>query len=120
MLGPGDESLGNADQFGDWGIGLVGQPGQNKVGDRVVYDGDGSDGAAQPIRHAFTGYHHHLSGYEVVTRETSAPDWTQSIPVGNVASVTLDIAKDNLQFGVRAVDNAGHRSPVGFPVTVTT
>jgi hypothetical protein len=61
-----------------------------------------------------------LSGYEVVTRETSAPDWTQAIPVGNVTSVTLDIAKDNLQFGVRAVDKAGHRSPVGFPVTVTT
>jgi hypothetical protein len=61
-----------------------------------------------------------LSGYEVVTRETSAADWTQSIPVGNVTSVTLDIAKDNLQFGVRAVDKAGHRSPVGFPVTVTT
>jgi hypothetical protein len=61
-----------------------------------------------------------LSGYEVVTRETSAADWTQSIPVGNVTSVTLDIAKDNLQFGVRAVDKAGHRSPVGFPTTVTT
>src|ERR1700722_10762201 len=61
-----------------------------------------------------------LSGYEVVTRETSAADWTQAIPVGNVTSVTLDIAKDNLQFGVRAVDKAGHRSPVGFPVTVTT
>jgi hypothetical protein len=61
-----------------------------------------------------------LSGYEVVTRETSTPDWTQAIPVGNVTSVTLDIAKDNLQFGVRAVDKAGHRSPVGFPTTVTT
>jgi hypothetical protein len=61
-----------------------------------------------------------LAGYEVVTRETSAPDWTGAIPVGNVTSVTLDIAKDNLQFGVRAVDQAGHRSPVGFPVTVTT
>ena len=61
-----------------------------------------------------------LSGYEVVTRETSASDWTQAIPVGNITSVTLDIAKDNLQFGVRAVDKAGHRSPVGFPVTVTT
>jgi hypothetical protein len=61
-----------------------------------------------------------LTGYEVVTRETSAADWTQSIPVGNVTSVTLDIAKDNLQFGVRAVDKAGRRSPVGFPATVTT
>jgi hypothetical protein len=55
-----------------------------------------------------------------VTRETSAADWTQSIPVGKVTSFTLDIAKDNLQFGVRAVDKAGRRSPVGFPVTVTT
>jgi hypothetical protein len=61
-----------------------------------------------------------LAGYEVVTRETSAPDWTDAIAVGNVTSVTLDIAKDNLQFGVRAVDQAGHRSPVGFPATVTT
>jgi Peptidase family M28 len=61
-----------------------------------------------------------LAGYEVVTRETSAPDWTDAIPVGNVTSVTLDIAKDNVQFGVRAVDQAGHRSPVGFPVTITT
>ncbi|HTU72661.1 MAG TPA: M28 family metallopeptidase [Trebonia sp.] len=61
-----------------------------------------------------------LAGYEVVTRETSAPDWTDAIAVGNVTSVTLDIAKDNLQFGVRAVDQAGHRGPVGFPATVTT
>jgi hypothetical protein len=61
-----------------------------------------------------------LAGYEVVTRETSAPDWTDAIPVGNVTSATLNIAKDNLQFGVRAVDRAGHRSPVAFPATVTT
>jgi len=61
-----------------------------------------------------------LAGYEVVTRETSAPDWTDAIGVGNVTSVTLDVAKDNLQFGVRAVDQAGHRSPVGFPATVTS
>jgi Peptidase family M28 len=61
-----------------------------------------------------------LAGYEVVTRETSSPDWTDAIAVGNVTSVTLDIAKDNLQFGVRAMDKAGRRSPVGFPATVTT
>jgi hypothetical protein len=61
-----------------------------------------------------------LTGYEVVMRDTSAPDWTDAIPVGNVTAVTLDIAKDNVQFGVRAVDQAGHRSPVGFPTTVTT
>jgi hypothetical protein len=59
-----------------------------------------------------------LAGYEVVSRETSAPDWTNSVNVGNVTTVTLDIAKDNMQFGIRAVDTAGHRSPVGFPTTV--
>lgn len=61
-----------------------------------------------------------LAGYEVVMRETTSPDWTSATNVGNVTGVTLDIAKDNLQFGVRAVDQAGHRSPVAFPQTVTT
>ena len=59
-----------------------------------------------------------LAGYEVVVRQTTDPDWTQAIPVGNVTSATLNIAKDNVQFGVRAVDSSGHRSPVGFPQTV--
>jgi hypothetical protein len=56
-----------------------------------------------------------LVGYEVVMRETTAADWTSAIDVGNVTAVTLDIAKDNVQFGIRAVDKAGHRSPVAFP-----
>jgi hypothetical protein len=35
--------------------------------------------------------------------------------------VTLPLApKDNFHFGVRAVDTAGHRSPVAFPVTRST
>src|SRR6266480_3282938 len=48
-----------------------------------------------------------LARYEVVTRETTSPDWTDAIGVGNVTTVTLDIAKDNVQFGVRAVDQDG-------------
>jgi hypothetical protein len=56
-----------------------------------------------------------LAGYEVVLRETTAPDWTSAIRVGNVTTVTLDISKDNVQFGLRAVDQAGHRSPAAFP-----
>ncbi len=59
-----------------------------------------------------------LTGYEVTWRETSAADWTNVIPVGNVTAVTLDMSKDNVQFGVRAVDQAGHRSPVAFPQVV--
>jgi hypothetical protein len=56
-----------------------------------------------------------LAFYEVVTRETTAADWASAINVGNVTSVTLDISKDNVQFGLRAVDTAGRRSPVAFP-----
>jgi hypothetical protein len=56
-----------------------------------------------------------LAGYEVVMRETTAPDWTSAMDVGDVTTVTLDISKDNVQFGLRAVDQAGNRSPVAFP-----
>jgi hypothetical protein len=56
-----------------------------------------------------------LAGYEVVMRETTSPVWTSAVGVGNVTTVTLDIAKDNVQFGLRAVDKSGHRSPVAFP-----
>jgi hypothetical protein len=59
-----------------------------------------------------------LAGYEVVMRETTSPDWTSSTDVGNVTTVTLDISKDNVQFGVRAVDQDGNRSPAGFPQAV--
>jgi hypothetical protein len=59
-----------------------------------------------------------LTGYEVVMRETTAADWTSAINVGNVTTVTLDISKDNVQFGLRAVDQNGNRSPVAFPTVV--
>ena len=61
-----------------------------------------------------------ITGYEIVVRETTVPDWTETIPVGNVTSVMIDIAKDNVQFGVRAVDSNGNRSPVAFPTTTTS
>jgi hypothetical protein len=61
-----------------------------------------------------------LTGYEVVQRETTSPDWTNTTRVGNVTTVTLDVAKDNVQFGLRAVDQDGNQSPVAFPQTVTT
>ena len=40
--------------------------------------------------------------------------------MGNVTTVTLSISKDNVQFGLRAVDQAGNRSPVAFPAVVST
>jgi Zn-dependent M28 family amino/carboxypeptidase len=59
-----------------------------------------------------------LAGYEVVWRETTDADWTHVIPVGDVTTATIDLAKDNVQFGVRAVDRDGHRSPVAAPSPV--
>ena len=56
-----------------------------------------------------------LGGYEVLLRETTSPDWTNVVPVGNVTEVRLDTSKDNVFVGVRAVDTDGHRSPVAFP-----
>jgi hypothetical protein len=60
-----------------------------------------------------------LAGYEVLWRETTAPDWTHVIAVGDVTTATIDLSKDNVFFGVRAVDHAGHRSPVAAPLPGT-
>ncbi len=57
-----------------------------------------------------------LAGYEVVWRETTAPEWTHAIRVGDVTTATIDLSKDNVFFGVRAYDRAGHRGPVAYPV----
>ena len=57
-----------------------------------------------------------LAGYEVVWRETTAPDWQHVVKVGKVDNVTIDLSKDNVFFGVRAVDTSGHRSPAAAPL----
>ncbi|MBC3985343.1 M20/M25/M40 family metallo-hydrolase [Streptomyces buecherae] len=56
-----------------------------------------------------------LAGYEVVWRETTAAQWTHARPVGDTTRHTVDLSKDNVFFGVRAVNRAGLRSPVAFP-----
>ena len=57
-----------------------------------------------------------LAGYEVVWRDTTAAEWTNSIFVGNVTNYTAKgMSKDNVFFGVRAVDKAGNKSPVVYP-----
>jgi Peptidase family M28 len=67
--------------------------------------------------------------YEIVWRPTAAPDWTRSIAADRLASVsegkysnsgghyavTIPVSKDNVIFGVRAVDAHGHRSPAVVP-----
>jgi hypothetical protein len=60
-----------------------------------------------------------LAGYELLWRDSTEPDWTHVIPVGKVTTATVDISKDNVQFGVRAVDKSGHRSPAAAPAPAT-
>jgi Peptidase family M28 len=57
-----------------------------------------------------------LAGYEVVWREATEPDWTHGLMAGNVTTFTVNLAKDNVFFGVRSVDTAGRRRPVAFPM----
>lgn len=57
-----------------------------------------------------------IAGYEIAVRPTTAAEWTEFIPVGNVTTfVVKDRSKDNFFFGVRAVDKDGNRSPVVYP-----
>ncbi|HEX6879828.1 MAG TPA: M28 family peptidase [Terriglobales bacterium] len=53
--------------------------------------------------------------YEVVWRSTILPNWTDGKRVGTATSVTLPVSKDNVVFGVRAVDAEGHKSLVVPP-----
>ncbi|WP_371417450.1 M20/M25/M40 family metallo-hydrolase [Granulicella sp. S190] len=53
--------------------------------------------------------------YEVVWRETDQPVWTDSASAGAALSLKLAISKDNVVFGVRSVDPAGHRSVAVLP-----
>jgi hypothetical protein len=57
-----------------------------------------------------------IAGYELVWRETTEPQWTHALPLGNVTSYAVKgMSKDNFFFGVRAVDRDGNRSPVSYP-----
>ncbi|MGO9441706.1 MAG: M28 family metallopeptidase [Terriglobales bacterium] len=50
------------------------------------------------------------SGYEVLWRATTSPEWEHAEKVGNVTRATLKLSKDNVIFAVRAQDAHGHRS----------
>lgn len=55
------------------------------------------------------------ASYEVVWRPALEDDWTNVIDVGTATQTSVDLSKDNVFFGIRAVDGDGHRSPVAFP-----
>jgi len=55
------------------------------------------------------------TGYEVLWRSTSAPDWEHSQSFGNVTRATLPISKDNVIFAVESIDEARHKSQPVVP-----
>jgi len=56
------------------------------------------------------------TGYKVYWRDTTSPTWDHYRYVENTTEVTLDgIVIDNYLFGVAAVGQDGHESPVAFP-----
>jgi len=56
------------------------------------------------------------TAYEVVWRATTSPEWEHAQNVGNATRATMKMSKDNVIFGVRAVDGTGHRSLAIVPV----
>ncbi len=56
-----------------------------------------------------------LAGYEIVWRDTTAPLWQHAVSVGNVTRFTVPVSKDNVVFGVRAIDKDGNKSPASYP-----
>lgn len=62
--------------------------------------------------------------YEVLWRETSAPDWQFTAPAakfaqqvsGTTYTITVPVSKDNVLFGIRACDTKGHCSPAAAPL----
>jgi hypothetical protein len=57
-----------------------------------------------------------LAGYRIVWRETTASDWQGAKWVGNVLEATVDLSKDNVFFGVQAVDKDGNVSVASYPL----
>ena len=57
-----------------------------------------------------------VEGYELVWRTSGTQQWTHSLAVGNVGTVTVNLPKDDLQFGIRAVGKDGRKSPATFPL----
>ena len=57
-----------------------------------------------------------LAGYRILWRDVGAPAWQHSRDAGNVTRFTLPgISKDNVIFGVAALDRDGNASTATFP-----
>lgn len=58
-----------------------------------------------------------LAGYRIVWRDTTAPQWEHALDVPKTVTrqTVKGFSKDNLIFGVEAIDAGGHASPAVYP-----
>jgi len=57
-----------------------------------------------------------LAGYRVVWRDTTAPFWQNHVDLGKVTRfVVKGVSKDNVIFGLQAIDRDGNVSPAAYP-----
>ena len=56
-----------------------------------------------------------LAGYRIVWRDTTAATWQGAQYVGNVTHATVKLSKDNVFFGVEAIDKDGNASVATYP-----
>lgn len=56
-----------------------------------------------------------IAGYRVVWRDTTAAQWEGYKDVGNVTEATIKLSKDNVFFGVQAIDKDGNVSVASYP-----
>jgi hypothetical protein len=58
-----------------------------------------------------------LAGYRIVWRDTTALQWQHAVDVPKSATryTVKGFSKDNVIFGLAAVDTAGHASPAVYP-----
>jgi hypothetical protein len=60
-----------------------------------------------------------VAAYQVLWRDTTAPNWEHVKSVGTDLKASLDLSKDNVYFAVRAVDKQGHASLAVIPMPDT-
>ena len=53
--------------------------------------------------------------YQIVWRDTSAPDWQFYHSAGTATQAAIPVSKDNVVFGIRSVNRKGQRSPAAYP-----
>ena len=58
------------------------------------------------------------TSYELVWRSSGAQQWSHYLALGNASSIIVNLPKDDLQFGIRAVGANGKKSPAVYPYPV--